>query len=177
MQLASLFALSMLVAPLAHADVRPPPLRPPADRTPAEARQWLVASAEAMKDKDMEHGARLCDPRGWAENLVGPSGTRLESLFSQGARKGWHLVGRFEDTRWLPAGRGVILKAVVEDDDSGRELDALHLLLVRVTDAGGAVRWLALGAGEKVEQVRALADRYLADQPLAPPSDAPRTPE
>jgi|GEM_PF-3285284 len=168
-------------SPSARADVRPPPLAVPADTTPPAAKLWLAASINAMKSNDLELAAKLCDPRGYRDNLVGGSGNPLDSLFAQGARKGWHLVADHRLTRGVHGSsggtrEGVILRASVRDNKSGKSFDEIYLLLVKTTDAVGAKRWLALGAGEDRAQVDALAARFVNDQPLRPPVDQPEAP-
>lgn len=166
---------SSLVAP-AFADVRPPPLVHPVEKTPAQAKAWLLAANAVMKSGDFEAAEKLCDPRGYKDNLVGGSGNELESLFKQGHRKAWHLAADYDQTRKLRGTLGVILRTTVVDNESGKELDEVWVLLVKIEDADKATHWLALGAGEELAQVDALAARYLAKQPLAPekaPEPAP----
>lgn len=178
MKIASLAALCLLgTAPLtapAHADISPPRIKPTRPKLPAEARIWFSAATSAMKLKDMTRAEALSDARGFRDNLVGGSGTTLESTFQQGAKKGWHLAPDFDDVRHLPGGRGVIAHAFVRDNASGESLDALWILLIpRAADGAGEGGWVALGAGEKRAEVQALADRLLADQPLGPPAPEP----
>jgi len=165
-------AASSFVAP-AFADVRPPPLARPQEKTPAAAKLWVMAAKNAMETGDLEHAAKLCDPRGFKDNLVGGSGNPVESLFTQGHRKGWHLVASYDDTRKLRGTLGVILRTTVVDNESGKTLDEVWVLLIKTTDAEGTTGWLALGAGEKLAQVDALAARFLANKPLAPEPETP----
>lgn len=160
-----------VLAPLARADLRPtPPIFVRGFETPAEARRWVLASQAAMKSGEGERGKPLCDERGWAKNLVGGSGNTLESLFSQGARKGWRLVFDENASRPVGDGAGVILRTSVRDNATEKNLDQVWVLLVKVKVEGES-RWLALGAGEKVADVEALGRRFLAGKPLAPPAE------
>src|SRR5262245_17579796 len=102
-----LFALALALAPLAaapaHADIGPPRIDiVPAPKMPRSVTRWAKNALAAMKDGDMARAQKLCDKRGWSENLVGGSGTTLESLFAQGAKKRWHLVLADDVERSLP---------------------------------------------------------------------------
>ncbi len=165
-----LVSLTALATP-ALADVRPPPLRVVEDKTPPAARMWMWASVNAMKKADVELAGKLCDPRGYTTNLVGGSGNPLESLFAQGAKKGWHLVANFDQTKKLADDKGVILRTTVRNNDDNKILDEVYVLLIKTTDVDGATRWVALGAGEKLAQVEALAARFVEGKPLAPPAE------
>lgn len=173
MKVVSFLVLVLLtgVATPALADLRPPPLRVVEDKTPPEARVWMLASVTAMKKADVELAAKLCDARGYDTNLVGGSGNPLSSLFAQGAKKGWHLVANFDQTKKVAGDRGVILRTSVRSNDDNDILDEVYVLLVKVTDDKGATQWLALGAGEKLDQVQALATRFVEGKPLAPPAE------
>lgn len=176
MKIASLVALCLLgTAPLsapAHADIGPPRIAPRI-KVPADVRIWISAATAAMKSGDLARAKELCDPRGFGDNLVGGSGGTLESIFTQGAKKGWHLALDFDDVKLLPGGRGAIAHTWVRDNATRKDLDALWILLIPSADDEGP--WLALGAGEKRVEVQALADRWRAGEPLAPP--APPAPE
>jgi hypothetical protein len=153
----------------ARADLRPPPRVEPTPAYPI-VHAWIAASVEAMKQQDRERAAALCDPRGYSDNLVGGSGTSLERLFSQGAKKRWHLrIDNATPPRTIGKNMGYIVHAFVVDNDSDERLDALYLLLV-TREAGGS-HHLALGAGEELAQVEALVSRYLTGVPLAPPPE------
>ncbi len=166
-------AASSIPAP-ARADLRPPPLVRPQEKTPVEAKLWLAASVNAMKSNDMALAEKLCDPRGYRDNLVGGSGNPLESLFAQGGRKAWHLVADFDQSRRLRGNQGVILRATVRDNASGESLDEVYVLVIKSTDSEGVTRWLALGSGEDFAQVDALATRFMSGRPLAPPPPVER---
>jgi len=176
MKIASLVALCLLgTAPLpapAHADIGPPRIAP-RTKVPADVRIWLSAATAAMKSGDLARAKVLCDPRGFGDNLVGSSGGTLESIFTQGAKKGWHLALDFDDVKLLPEGRGAIAHTFVRDNATRKDLDALWILLIPTDDEG---RWVALGAGERRAEVQALADRWRAGDPLPPPTKpAPET--
>ncbi len=173
MKVVSFVVLVLLagVATPALADLPPRPLRVVEDKTPPEARMWMLASVNAMKKADVELAAKLCDPRGYDTNLVGGSGNPLSSLFAQGAKKGWHLVANFDQTRKVGGDRGVILRTTVRSNDKNEILDEVYVLLIKTTDAEGATRWVALGSGEKLDQVDALATRFIEGKPLAPPAE------
>lgn len=159
----------------ARADLRPPPIEFQRPKTPAAATFWLMASVNVMKSNDPALADKLCDPRGYHDNLVGGSGNPLASLFAQGGRKGWHLTD-IGTAKLLPGGKGAIVHASVRDNTSNASLDEVWLLLIKTTDADGAARWLALGAGEELAQVDALATRFVRGLPLAPPPARPEAP-
>lgn len=168
---AVILAVSSGVLAPARADLRPSrPIFVREFETPAEARRWVLASQAAMKSGEAERGKALCDERGWATNLVGGSGNTLESLFSQGARKGWRLVFDEDATRPVGEGAGVILRTSVRDNATEKNLDQVWVLLVKVKVEGKS-QWLALGAGEKLADVEALGRRFVAQKPLAPPAE------
>lgn len=180
MKITSLVLLALFgSAPLstaAHADIRPPPLERPRPPVPAEVRIWFSAASAIMRGDDVTRAAELCDARGYRDNLVGGSGNTLESIFRQGHDKGWHLALDFDDVRLLPGGKGAIAHALVRDNATRESLDALWVFLVPSPTADGdGDRWVALGAGEKRAEVSALADRWRAGEPLAPPA-APTSP-
>ena len=79
-------AASSIPAP-ARADLRPPPLVRPQEKTPVEAKLLLASSVTAMKSNGIALADKLCDPRGYRDNLVGVSGNPLESLFAPGGSK------------------------------------------------------------------------------------------
>lgn len=181
MKIASLALLALFgSAPLstaAHADIRPPPLERPRPPVPAEVRIWFSAASAIMRGDDVTRAAELCDARGFLTNLVGGSGNTLESIFRQGHKKGWHLALDFDDVRLLAKGKGAIAHALVRDNATRESIDALWVLLIpaQAEEGGDGDRWVALGAGEKRAEVQALADRWRAGEPLAPPA-APTSP-
>ncbi|MFO0746070.1 MAG: hypothetical protein U1F43_10400 [Myxococcota bacterium] len=157
----------------AAADLAPPPpfvTRPfPDAGVPDGARNALDALARAMRTNDEALARQVVDLRGWDANLVGGSGNPLASFFRQGVRKRWVPVPSWKDAAWIdaPAGQprtALMVPAAIVQTEDGRESDAVHVLIVKVLD-----QWRVLGAGEDAAQVRALGERFVAAQDLAPP--------
>lgn len=124
------------------------------------------AMEKALKDKDEASFKARWHASGSGKNLVGGSGLAGAEVYDQGSRKKWFLKPDLEKARALAEGAAVIVPCEVWAWEKGKAVDRVDFLLVR--DKEG---YLALGGGEKRDQVEALASRWLKKEPLEPPKD------
>lgn len=103
---------------------------------------------------------------GYAKNLVGASGLEGADVFSQGSRKKWYLKPDLAKAVALGEGAASIVPCDVWAWEKAKAVDQVHILAVK-TEPG----WRVLGGGEKAEEVRALAERWLKKEPLPPPAE------
>ena len=131
----------------------------------ATVRALFGAMEQAFRKADEAAFKKTWHPAGYEENLVGGSGIPGKSVFRQGSRKGWFLKPDLDKLRTLDASKGVhVVYCPVWSWKQERAVDAVHALLVTTK---GALQML--GGGEHEAEVLALGERYLKDQPLAPP--------
>ncbi|MCC6748397.1 MAG: hypothetical protein IT371_12110 [Deltaproteobacteria bacterium] len=104
-------------------------------------------------------------PAGYEKNLVGGSGLPGKAVFGQGSRKKWYLKADFSKLTSVGRGGPWIVYCDIWSWEREKAVDDVHAALIYVKK-----QWVVLGAGEKKEQVEALAKRYLAKQPLEPPA-------
>ncbi|HEX7898740.1 MAG TPA: hypothetical protein VF950_13335 [Planctomycetota bacterium] len=102
---------------------------------------------------------------GFEKNLVGGSGLAGKEVFGQGSRKKWYLKPDLAKAVAV-AETASIVPCDVWAWEKAKAVDQVHILAVKDKDA-----WIVLGGGEKIEQVRALADRWLKKEPLPPPAE------
>lgn len=158
---------ALLVFGAAHADIAPPRIEPyhPPDTVPGAVKVVMTDLTKALEKSDEAAFKAHCDERGWETNLVGGSGGTVKSIFDQGARKRWGLV-RHGAGEAMAGGRVVIVPMDVKAFEGGKVLDQMFVLFVKA-DIG----WRVLGAGEKLDQVRALGHRVAEGAALAPPAE------
>jgi hypothetical protein len=104
-------------------------------------------------------------PDGYAKNLVGGSGLPGASVFRQGSRKQWYLRPDLKALRTTGRGAPYLVPCDIWSWKQNRRVDHVWAALIWHGKA-----WVILGAGEKLEEVEALARRYQEKKPLAPPA-------
>lgn len=159
-----LIAALASLSPLARADIPPARIIPVRTERPAPdgAVAAVTALADAIRASDEAAAKAVVDARGWAENLVGGSGTKVADLFAQGARKRWAPKANW-GSRAFFGDHAVMVTAALKGLDDERTADVVFALLVEVDGA-----WRLLGTGENEVEVRALGRRFQAGEPLAP---------
>lgn len=100
----------------------------------------------------------------WSDNLVGGSGLPGQAVFSQGHRKGWFLKPDMDAMTGTERGAPWIVPCDIWSREGAKAVD--HVFAAVIWDQGA---WIILGAGEDKAEVQALAARWLAKAPLAPP--------
>ena len=126
----------------------------------------FTAMEKALRDNDEAAFKARWRLDGFQTNLVGGSGLAGNEVFEQGSRKKWFLKPDLGTAAILENGAALIVPCEIWAWEKGRAVDKVHLLLVRENDG-----YLALGGGEKREQVEALAARFLKKAPLEPQKD------
>lgn len=133
----------------------------------AARRKSLAAPFEAMEKairaKDEAAFKARWRIEGFEKNLVGGSGIPGKEVFEQGSRKKWFLKPDLDKAKVLEDGAAAIIPCDIWAWEKEKAVDRVDLLLVREKDG-----YLALGGGEKREQVDALASRFLKKEPLEP---------
>ena len=124
----------------------------------------FVAMERALRDQDEAVFKAQWRLDGFERNLVGGSGLAGREVFEQGSRKKWFLKPDPGRVTLLENGAAMIVPCEIWAWEKGRAVDKVDLLLVRENDG-----YLALGGGEKREEVEALASRWLKREPLEPP--------
>jgi hypothetical protein len=124
------------------------------------------AMEKAIKGKDEAAFKGCWQPDGFEKNLVGGSGLAGKEVFAQGARKKWFPKPDVDKAKVLEDGAAVVIPCEIWGWEKNRAVDKVEFLLVRGKDG-----YLALGGGEKREQVEALASRFLKKEPLDPPKE------
>lgn len=116
---------------------------------------------QALRNKDENAFKAEWHPEGYGKNLVGGSGLSGSSVFRQGSREGWYMkadfskLSKMEDVSIVPCG--------IWSWEKNKSMDEVTAAVV-----GHGGKLVVLGAGEDIEQVRALAKRFLSKAPLAP---------
>lgn len=118
---------------------------------------------KALAARDVPAWKSAWHPQGWAENLVGPSGLAGSSAARQVKADGWRMVPTSEPQS-IAGSEHVWVVAIGIVSPDGRTLDALFAVVEQRDDAVHVV-----GAGEKPDEVHALAMRLVEGKPLAPP--------
>ena len=120
---------------------------------------------KAIEAKDEALFKAQWHAQGFEKNLTGGSGLAGTEVFSQGARKKWYL--KPDPAKAVAvAETASIVPCEVWAWEKAKAVDQVHILVVKA-DAG----WVVLGGGEKLDQVRALAGRWLKKEPLPPPAE------
>jgi len=120
---------------------------------------------EAIEGKDEALFKAQWHAEGVGKNLVGGSGLAGTEVFSQGVRKKWYLKPDLAKAVAV-AETASIVPCEVWQWEKEKAVDQVHILAVK--EAPG---WVVLGGGEKIDQVRALAGRWLKKEPLPPPAE------
>ena len=120
---------------------------------------------KAIEGKDEALFKAQWHAEGFEKNLVGGSGLAGTEVFSQGSRKKWYLKPDLAKAVAV-AETASIVPCEVWAWEKEKAVDKVHILAVKVDQA-----WVVLGGGEKPDQVRALADRWLKKEPLPPPAE------
>ncbi len=116
---------------------------------------------------DMENGIRKNDeelfkkhwtPAGYNSNLVGKSGLQGYRVFEQGSSKKWFLKPDYSQT--ITQGKIEIYQCEVYAWEKSRAVDEIFL-------AVSAEDEKVLGGGEDLDEVKKLAERFNAGEPLA----------
>jgi hypothetical protein len=121
---------------------------------------------KAIQGKDDALFKAQWHAEGFEKNLTGGSGLAGSSVFSQGVRKGWYLKPDHAKAVALADGAASIVPCEVWQWEKEKAVDKVHILAVKTDKA-----WVVLGGGEKLDQVRALAERWLKKEPLPPPAE------
>lgn len=120
---------------------------------------------KAIETKDEALFKAQWHAEGFEKNLVGGSGLAGSAVFGQGSRKKWYL--KADPKKAVAVGETAsIVPCDVWAWEKEKAVDQVHILAVKEKDA-----WLVLGGGEKLDQVRALAERWLKKEPLPPPGE------
>ena len=119
---------------------------------------------KAVEGKDEALFKAQWHAEGYEKNLVGGSGLSGADVYAQGSRKKWYLKPDLAKAVALGDGAASVVPCEVFAWEKAKAVDKVQILAVR-TDAG----WRVLGGGEKAEEVRALAERWLKKEPLPPP--------
>jgi hypothetical protein len=138
------------------------PASPPAN--PESAPESVFdAIDKALAESDEAAFLALWHPAGYGTNLVGGSGMAGGRFFAQGSRKKWYLKPELpkatkfsDDVRVFPCD--------IWSREKNRSVDHVHAVIVRREG-----RWVIVGAGEKREQVDALANRVVQGKELTAP--------
>lgn len=118
---------------------------------------------------DLENGIRKTDeelfkkhwtPEGYNQSLVGKSGMQGSRVYEQGSQKKWFLKPDYAKT--VKQGNVEIFQCEVYAWEQSKKVDEIYLA-VAVSKNEPRV----LGGGEDLSEVKALADRFNAEQPLA----------
>jgi hypothetical protein len=120
---------------------------------------------KAIEGKDEALFKAQWHAEGFEKNLVGGSGLAGNEVFAQGSRKKWYLKPDLAKAVAV-AETASIVPCDVWAWEKAKAVDQVHLLVVKPDAA-----WIVLGGGEKAEQVRALAARWLKKEPLPPPAE------
>jgi hypothetical protein len=121
---------------------------------------------KAIQGKDEALFKAQWHPDGYEKNLTGGSGLAGSSVFSQGSRKGWILKPDLAKAESLGEGAASLVPCDIWQWEKGKAVDKVQILAVKTAQG-----WAVLGGGEKAEQVRALAERWLKKEPLPPPGE------
>ena len=117
---------------------------------------------------DLENGIRNSNEElfkkhwttdGYNKNLVGGSGMTGESVFRQGSRKKWFLKPDYSKT--VKQGKVEIYQCEIYAWEKSKAVDEIFL-------AVSADDKKVLGGGENLDEVKNLADRFNAGEPLEP---------
>jgi len=135
----------------------------------------LKANFDAMEKAIREGDDKLFKAQwhadGHAKNLVGGSGLTGESVYKQGARKKWFPKPDLSKAESLGDGAAIIVPCEIWGWEKEKSLDKVDILLVKVdvkVEEKTKSVFVVLGGGEKAEQVKALANRWLKKEPLEP---------
>jgi len=114
---------------------------------------------QALKNGDESLFKAQWHPEGYRNNLVGGSGLAGENVFSQGNGE-WFLK---PDMQAVTERDGVrIIRTDIWSFEEDRAYDEVYTAVVQQDE-----KFLVLGAGEAIDEVEALVDRYLSGDPLA----------
>lgn len=143
-----------------------PPAASASDPDTAGMQRAFDAMERALKAGEEAPFKAQWDPRGYDENLVGGSGLAGRAVFRQGTRKRWYLKPELAKLRSVPRHHGApwIVPCEVWSRPKQRAVDAIFTLVIWNNKS-----WQILGGGERLEEVEALGQRYVAKKPLAPP--------
>ena len=118
---------------------------------------------------DLENGIRKTDEElfkkhwtteGYNKNLGGDSGMSGSRVYEQGSRKKWFLKPDYSTT--IKQGNVEIYQCEVYAWEQSRKVDEIFLVV-------SAEDQKVLGAGENLEEVKKLAERFNAGESLGPP--------
>jgi hypothetical protein len=125
----------------------------------------IEAMEKAIKARDQAQFKAQWVPAGYEANLVGGSGLPGREVYGQATGEGWFL--KADVARLHQDGRdgAYLVPCLIWSWEKGRAVDEVWVL--PIWDEA-TKRWLVLGAGEELDEVVALARRYLSKQPLAP---------
>jgi hypothetical protein len=136
----------------------------------------LKSSFDAMEKAIREGDDKLFKAQwhadGHAKNLVGGSGLTGESVYKQGARKKWFPKPDLAKAESLGEGAAILVPCEIWGWEKEKALDQVLFVLVKVevkVEEKAKSVYVVLGGGEKGEEVKALADRWLKKEPLDPP--------
>ena len=95
-------------------------------------------------------------PQGYDANLVGDSGLSGASVFEQATRKHWFIKPHLNKRRDYKDGTVYLFPCDVWKWWDSRRVDSVHAAVILKSR-----RWVVLGAGEELEEVEALVQRFL----------------
>ncbi|MFZ5784814.1 MAG: hypothetical protein ACOY3Y_00095 [Acidobacteriota bacterium] len=136
-----------------------------ADPDTAGMERLFQSLEKAIRDAQEPPFKKGWHPEGYAKNLVGGSGLPGAAVFKQGTRKQWYLKPDLKAFKTTGRGAPYLVPCDIWSWKQSKAVDHVWAALIYQGRA-----WVILGAGEKLEEVEALAKRYQAKKPLAAPA-------